>query len=91
MSQLTANIEVFLSVAVTGFALLQSGVGLMSYRRLRNPRILLITLGFLMFTLKGAYLVYASYQSRGTQEWILPVGLLDLLTLLLLYLSVRNR
>lgn len=91
MSELTANIEVFLSVAVVGFALLQFLVGLMSFRRLRNPRILLITLGFLMFSLKGAYLVYAAYQSRGTQEWILPVGLLDLLTLLLLYFSVRNR
>ena len=83
--------EAFLAVAVVGFALLQFLVGLMSYRRLRNPRILLITLGFLMFSLKGAYLVYASYQSRGTQAWILPVGLLDLLTLLLLYFSVRNR
>jgi hypothetical protein len=91
MSQLTANIEAFLSVSVVGFALLQFLVGLLSFRRFRNPRILLITLGFLMFSLKGAYLVYAAYLSRGTQAWILPVGLLDLLTLLLLYFSVRNR
>jgi len=86
-----ANLEVFLSIGVLGVALLLGAVALLSYTRLHNQRALLIALGLLVFAAKGAYLVWAALQSRGTETWIVPVAGLDLLVLALLYLAIRTR
>ena len=91
MVDVRANLEIFLAVAVLGFALLQGVVAALSYHRLRNRRPLLIALGFFAFAAKGAYLTAVAWQTRGTEDWVLIVGLLDLSILLFLYLAIRGR
>ena len=86
-----ANAEAFSTVAVTGFSLILSTVAILSYRRLRNRRALLIASAFLIFAGKGLLLTFVSFQSRGTEPLILPMAGLDLLILLFLYLSMRVR
>ena len=86
-----ANAEAFLTVAVLGLSILLAVVSGVSYRRLRNSRALLISLGFLGFAGKGAFLVGAALQSRGTEPWITVVASFDLVILVLLYLSIRTR
>jgi hypothetical protein len=87
----TANAEVALAVMVTGLAAILGLVSFLSYRRLHNPRALMIALGFAAFFAKGLYLVNAAYDSRGLQTWVLAVAAFDLLILLLLYFAIRNR
>lgn len=86
-----ANAQAFLTVAVTGLALLLSAVSLLSFRRLRNRRALLIGLGFLAFAGKGGYLTYAAIQSLGDETWVTVVAVLDLVILALLYLAIRAK
>lgn len=91
MSDLKANFEVFLSIAVLGFALLQTIVAGISYSRLRNPKLLLIGLALLAFTAKGLYLTAETIDRRADPaDWIMFVGLFDLGVLLLLYFAVRS-
>ena len=86
-----ANAEVFSTVAVTGLSLILATIAILSYRRLRNKRALLIASAFLIFAGKGLLLTFASFQSRGTEPLILRTAGFDLLILLFLYLSMRVR
>lgn len=88
---LQANVEIFLALTVLGLALIQAIVGLLSYGRLRNRRLLLIAVGFLAFALKGAYLTVEALASQGTTYWIVPLAGLDVAILVLLYFAVRSR
>ncbi|MBI2078263.1 MAG: hypothetical protein HYT80_07845 [Euryarchaeota archaeon] len=91
MVDVQANLEVFLAVGVLGIGVLLGAIALLSYLRLRNPRALLIATGLAVFAVKGAYLVFASLESRGTEPWIVPVAAFDLGILAFLYLALRTR
>jgi len=86
-----ANLEVFLAIGVLGIGILLGAIGLLSYLRLHNPRALLIAMGLIVFGVKGAYLVFAALESRGSEPWIVPVAALDLVVLAFLYLALRTR
>lgn len=88
---LLANLEAAFVVAVAGFALLLSGVSFYSYSRLRHSRALLIAFAFLVFAGKGVWLMVRSLSSRGTEDWILPVAITDLVILLFMYLAIKKR
>ncbi len=88
---LIANLEAAFVVAVAGFALLLSGVSFYSYSRLRHPRAMLIALAFLVFAIKGVWLVVRSLTTRGSEDWILPLALTDLVILLFMYLAIKKR
>lgn len=89
--ELQANVEIFLALTVLGLAAIQGVVGTLSYSRLKNRRLLLVSLSFFAFALKGLYLTREALMSQGTSSWIVPLALLDLVILLLLYLAVRSR
>lgn len=89
MSSHLANLEIFGAVAVCGLGLILGAVSLVSYRRLRNPRALLIGSAFLVFAAKGAWLIRESWLERGGEDWLLPVALMDLAILALLYAALR--
>lgn len=79
----------FIAVCLAGFALLQSILGLTSYRRLEKRKFLLISIAFLFFFLKGIYALfsyYTSFEPLGTPT--VPLLLIDLLIVILLYLSL---
>lgn len=91
MSTLSANFEIFASIATVGLSATLAAVSLLSHRRLRSPRALFIGLAFLTFVAQGAYLVYQSSVARGSQAWILPMASLDLVILGFLYVALRIR
>jgi hypothetical protein len=86
----TANAEIFATVSVLGIGVILALIAAISYQRLRNPRSLLIGLGFLTLALKGGYMTMVSWQSRGAHEWLLPIALLDLVLALLFYSAIRK-
>lgn len=90
MTTLTANLEIFSTIAVLGLALLLAVVSLLSWRRLRHPRALFIGLGFVVLAIQGAFLVQQSMRLKGSEDWLVVVALLDLLALVLLYLAIRT-
>lgn len=86
-----ANLEVFATILAVGLATVLSVVSFLTYQRLRRKRILMIGWAFIVFALKGLYLVYQAFESRGDSGWVLPVAGFDVLILLSLYLAVRVR
>jgi hypothetical protein len=88
---LVANLEAFAAVASTGLALVLAIVSFLSYQRMRNRRALFIGSSFVVFFVKGVYLIVQATMSRGSQDWVLWVALLDLVTLLCLYFAIRSR
>jgi hypothetical protein len=90
VSTFTANAALFAAIATCGLSAILAAVSFRAYQRFRRHRVLIIGLGFLVFAAKGAYLVWQGLQV-GTTELSLVVGMLDLVTLLLLYFAVRIR
>lgn len=79
----------FLSICVLGFSLLQGIVGLVSYRRVEKNKLLFVSLAFFTFAVKGAYSLvveYSSFTLLGKPNTFML--LLDLLIVILLYLSI---
>lgn len=85
-----ANLEIFAAASVLGIGLLLLAVALVSWSRLRSTRSLLVAGGFLVLAIQGAYLTAASWNTRGTQGWVLVMAGLDLLLALLLYFAIRK-
>lgn len=90
-SHIAANLEIFACISVVGLAIILTIVSAISYRRLRHPRALFIGWSFLIFAVKGGYLVSRSVELRGSEPWVLTVALMDLVILALLYLALRIR
>ncbi len=83
------TIYIFVAICLTGFALLQAIVGVISYNRMRNSKFLLISLAFIVFVFKGIYSLLAI---SGIYE-IFPaphinILIWDLLIVTLLYLAI---
>lgn len=91
MVDVYANVEVFLAATVMGFALIQLVLAGMAYRRLGEGRFLLLALSFAAFAVKGGYLTYESWLTRGSEGWLVPVAVMDLVILTFQYLAVRKR
>lgn len=84
----TLNVGVVLAIATLGIAVMLLLVSLLSWSRLRSPKMLLAGGAFLVLAAQGALWTY-----RGTvlKETDLPSLVLDFLVLGFLYASVASR
>ena len=87
------KIEVFLRVALMGFSLLLFAVSAVSYYRVRNNRLLFITLAFAAFFVKGLVLSLAIFVESVDSAFSASVQVigLDFLILALIYLGIAKR
>lgn len=90
MVDVQANLEIFAALSALGVSLVLLGISTLSYVRLRNPRALIIALGFLVLSGKSAFLSITSWQTRGSQDWVLVSAVLDLTLALLFYFAIRK-
>lgn len=86
-----ANLQAFAAISVIGVAGLLAFVSFLSFKRLRNKRAIFIGSGFVVFLLKGVYLLVMAERIRGSEPWVLWVALFDLVIILLLYLAIKSR
>lgn len=91
MVDVNANVEIFLAATVLGVAIILFVLAFLAFRRLGEGRFLMLSLSFAAFAVKGGYLTGMSWQTRGSETWILPVAALDIVILLFQYLAVRKR
>ncbi len=65
-------------------------ISIFAYRRSRNNKILMVSMAFLLFFLKGLWLTYSlfTYPKGGWGVFLAPVAVLDCMILILLYLSL---
>jgi hypothetical protein len=95
MSELAANLAVGCSILLAGVSALLLLVGLVSYARVRHPRLLWVALAFSLMCAQGVVLALASYRDRlaiAEGELFLPgLAVLGLATALTLYVSVLKR
>jgi len=82
-------IYTLVAVCLAGFACIQALVGLMSYRRTGKRKLLLISLAFIIFTIKGIYATLSAFAliDFGVEPDLYML-LVDLIIVILLYLSI---
>ncbi len=87
------KIEVFLRVALMGFSLLLFAVSAVSYWRVRNNRLLLISAAFAAYFAKGLVLTLGIFCScaAGTFDASMELIALDFVILALIYLGIAKR
>ncbi len=84
---LPSQVEPFFRVALMGFALILTVlVGISAYR-VRSTKLLLVTLGFLAFSVKGALLTLGLFLTAFRQTFLASTEMIvvDFVVLLLLY------
>ncbi len=80
-----------LSFAVlTVFALVLSVISILAYRRSRKKKLMLVSIAFIFFFVKGLWLSYALFEipKSDWSPFLIPVAVLDCLILALLYVSI---
>ncbi len=95
MGGLQANLAVAVGVLLTGLSLLLLVVGLASYARVRNGKLLWVSLAFLGFAGQGLFFTLDAYARRGELAESLdamPVlAAVNLAIVAALYLAVLKR
>lgn len=95
MGALQANVAVAVSVALTGLSVLLLVIGLASYQRVRNAKLLWVSLAFVGFAAKGLYFTLDAYRRRGelaAELDVMPLlAAVDLAIVAALYLAVLKR
>jgi hypothetical protein len=86
-------LEVFLAGLLLGLSAIMLVAAGVAYRRVGGQRLLFITLAFLVFTIKGAVLLAASFLGGLQASLGVPPAILvfDLAILVMLYLAVAKR
>jgi hypothetical protein len=87
------TVEVFLRVALMGFSLLLLLTSAVSYARVRNSRLLFISLAFAFFFVKGLVLSLAIVVDSVAKTFSASVYViaLDFVILALIYLGIAKR
>jgi len=87
------TIEVFLRVALMGFSLLLFITSVVSYMRVRNNRLIFISLAFAFFFAKGLVLSLAIFMDSVNSAFSasMQLILLDFVILALIYLGIVKR
>ncbi|MCK4718434.1 MAG: hypothetical protein KAT70_07175 [Thermoplasmata archaeon] len=83
------DLEAVIAAWITVFAFALFVVSAISYRRVRNPRVLMIGLAFLAFFIKGLVMSIGVVRGEDAMEGYIPI--LDLAVLLLLASAVLLR
>jgi len=95
MGALQANVAVAVGVALTGLSLLLLVIGLASYQRVRNARLLWVSAAFVGFAAKGLYFTADAYRRRGELaaglDAMTALAAVDLAIVVALYLAVLKR
>ncbi len=95
MGALQANAAVAVGVLLTGLSLLLLVVGLTSYLRVRNTKLLWVSAAFLGFAGQGLYFVQDAYARRGELALSLDampaLAAVNLAIVVALYLAVLKR
>lgn len=95
MGALQANVAVAVSVTLTGLSVLLLVIGLASYQRVRNAKLLWVSLAFVGFAAKGLYFTLDAYRRRGELAAELDamplLAAVDLAIVAALYLAVLKR
>ena len=87
------NLELFLSVALTGFSLILFVISAITYRRVQRTKLLFVSLAFALFFVKGLMLTLGLFiDSIGDvfQSSVLVI-MLDFGIMLFLYFSVVKK
>jgi hypothetical protein len=86
------TVETFLVILLAGLAMLLFVVSLISYRRVKNKKILLISIAFLLFFIK-ALLLITSILANTWSEFGMRAELLifDVIIVVMLYLSIAMK
>lgn len=92
MGALAANVAVGVAILLAGLSLLLMVVGLVSYARMRHPRLIWVTVAFAAFAAQGLYLAWDAFHRRAdlAQQWdALPtLAAVNLGIVIALYLAV---
>ena len=87
------NLELFLSVALTGFSLILFVISAITYRRVQRTKLLFVSLAFALFLVKGLMLTLGLFiDSIGDifQSSVLVI-MLDFGIMVFLYFSVVKK
>ncbi len=83
-----------LSFAVlTTLALVLSVISILAYRRSKKGKLLIVSIAFILFFVKGVWLTYSLFNipRESWDPFLIPVAVLDCLILVLLYISILKR
>lgn len=86
-------VEVLLVVLLFGFSLIMLIASSVSYLRVRNLRLLIVSIAFLAFLLQGAFLLVAVFSEGLWNDWGIPWHylLLQLVALVMFYFAVAKK
>jgi hypothetical protein len=86
------TIEAFLTILLAGLSFLLFVVSMLSYRRVKNVKILFVSIAFLLFFIK-ALLLLVSVVSNTWDEFGMrwELLLLDVIVIVMLYLSIARK
>lgn len=87
------NLELFFTVALMGFSLILFVISAIAYKRIGSPRLMLVSLAFCIFFVKGFLLTLGLFVDAVSEViyssvWII---ILDFGIMAFLYLSVVKR
>ena len=87
------NLEIFFRVALLGFSLILFVISAVTYKRIESRRLLLVSLAFAMFFVKGLLLTVGLFvDSIGELfDSSMLVTMLDFVIMAFLYLSVVKK
>ena len=87
------NLEIFFRVALMGFSLILFVISAITYRRVQRTRLLLVSLAFAMFFVKGLMLTLGLFidSINDLFQTSVLVTMLDFGIMVLLYFSVVKK
>lgn len=86
-------LETLLVVLLFGFSLIMLAASAISYYRLRNLRLLLVSIAFLVFLIQGVLLFVAVLDEAAWRDWGIPwyYLLLQLIAVVMFYFAVAKK
>jgi hypothetical protein len=86
------TIETFLTILLAGLSLLLLAVSALSYRRVKNVKILFVSIAFMLFFIKALVLI-GSLLAGTWDDWGMRWELLlfDVIIIVMLYLSIARK
>ena len=84
-------IDLFVSASITMLSLGLLVLSLLGYRRSKNVKMLLVSLVFLVFLIKGIIVSFSLFLEITIFDSILNIWIFDLIILVLLYITSLKR
>jgi cell division protein FtsW (lipid II flippase) len=86
-------LEILLVVLLFGFSLIMLIASSISYIRVRNPRLLIVSVAFLVFLIQGILLLIAVFTEDLWKDWGIPWHylLLQLIAIVMFYFAVAKK